>query len=122
MDGYWKISLLELVYTLVRETEIQYINKNSWDFNIVLKVIIINNDLENDFWSSSKIDNKGSMQFLKLFHKEIFIDTDSIILAFKWKGKGDQTTQLKLAKKHLAHSIGNRSCFTKTVPGHPSAY
>ena len=30
---------------------------------------------------------QSSMQFLKLFHKEIFIDTDSIILAFKWKGK-----------------------------------
>ena len=57
MDGYWKISLLELVYNLVRETEIQYINKNSWDFSIVLKVIITN-DLENYFWSSSKIDTK----------------------------------------------------------------
>lgn len=32
MDGYWKISLAELVYNLVRETETHYINKNSWDF------------------------------------------------------------------------------------------
>ena len=54
------------------------------------------------------------MQFLKLFHKEIFIDTDSIILAFKWKGKElSQFWKIKIKWEESGYLISSQ--FIATV-------